>query len=120
MVKLAAKRKPRTPCSIKYESTWEAQIRDDQLLLCSAHTISHRWESAKALRRFIDREHQWVCNHLFTHLGRQGSPNYRVPELEAGSQTAGRFAPCSLSVKSCPACMMDYCINIGWHGRRTG
>jgi hypothetical protein len=105
---------------VKVCGTTYARIIDDQLMLSSVLTISQAQGDAKLLRQFIDRAGPRVCHHLPTDSWSQQNHIHRIPELVMNNSLPDYFVSCSPSIKSCIVCMTDYCIDIGWHGRRKG
>jgi hypothetical protein len=105
---------------VEVRGTTHARIIDDQLMLSSVLTISQARGNAKLLRQFIDRSGPTVCYHLRSDNNARYGHVRRVPELVTNNPPPHYFASCSPSVRSCVVCMTDYCIDIGWHGRKKG
>lgn len=105
--------------NLRYSRAWDARIIDDQLMLSSVITLTPLRDT-KGLRESIDTGLASLCRHLTTgRVSRRttGRVSYRhqIPELAISRPEY--FIPCHQSIKSCPICMTDYCIDITWQGK---
>jgi hypothetical protein len=102
---------------------WKARVIDNELVVMCTTKIWNRKQDARALRRWVEKTRHSVCAHLSTD---KGDSNHRervwsgcgfstltqVDELREDASSPTLFVPCSESMKSCPRCMTDYCIDI--------
>lgn len=97
---------------VQMRDSWQARIVDDQLLLCSDLTISHVRGDEIILRDFITHSGPHICAHCYHVSELVGSCTSRPPE--------DSLAHCDQVVRSCPFCMTDFCVDVGWHGISLG
>ena len=91
---------------------WEARIIDNQLLVSSTITFVQKQGNEKLLKEHIASHGPSICHHMRTSDGNVLSDSrWTLPELSSGGEG---FIPCAGSVRSCPVCMTDCCIDIHW------
>jgi hypothetical protein len=106
---------------VSVASSCEARIIDDHLIVSYTMRFSNDRGDAAQLRKGIDDYGPPICDHLTTNCNFSTIyclRDLRLPELEASPQ--GPFKPCTMSVKSCPACLTDYCINVSSNNDKKG
>lgn len=97
------------------------RIIDDHLMASVRLKFSSvKGDPVSGLRGFIDRDGPWICHHLRIGARRPFCREKQVPELEKRGSSGEEFLPCSSSVRSCIACMSDYCIDIKRRSSKKG
>lgn len=102
---------------------WKARVIDDELVVMCTTKLWNKKQDARTLRRWVEKTRHHVCAHLRTDRcdsnypervwsGRGFSVITQLDELRADASSPTLFVPCSKSMKSCPRCMTDYCIDI--------
>ncbi|KAH7371569.1 hypothetical protein BKA66DRAFT_444026 [Pyrenochaeta sp. MPI-SDFR-AT-0127] len=97
-----------------------ARIIEDQLLFLSVTTMCHSRGDSRTLRNYVDSKGHLVCRHLTQSNRYSDCLPMQLPELAKDKITPEHFAACHQSLRSCPICLTDYCIDISWRGRRKG
>jgi len=96
-----------------------ARIFNQQLLILSTISMTHRRGDPLALRDHIDRAGHLVCKHLTLRQGYPDSYPTPLPQLAKGTGPDA-FLACSLVNGSCNSCLTDYTIDIIWQGAKKG